>query len=86
MRQNIPSGHTGEQEPSGPGHRARNATHRTGTPVNRSPVAKDTAQMCAPRATEGRATTNHMPWVGRTGATQLTQQASSRGSNRRPLA
>ena len=41
---NTASGHTGEQEPSGPGHRTRKATHQAGTPVNRSKVAKDTAQ------------------------------------------
>ena len=34
---------TGEQGPSGPGHRTRNTTTREGTPVNRSQVAKDTA-------------------------------------------
>ena len=37
------AGHTGEQEPSGPGHRTRNTTPRAGTPVNRSQVAQDTA-------------------------------------------
>ena len=36
-------GLTGEQEPSGPGYRARNTTHRSGTPVNRSQVAQDAA-------------------------------------------
>ena len=41
---NAPSGHTGEQEPSGPRHRTRHTTHRAGTPVNRSQVAQDTAQ------------------------------------------
>ena len=41
---NTPSGHTGEQEPSCPGHRTRKTTHRAGTPVNRSKVAQDTAQ------------------------------------------
>ena len=41
---NPPSGRTGEQEPSCPGHRTRNATHRVSTPVNRSQVAQDTAQ------------------------------------------
>ena len=41
---NTPSGHTGEQEPSGAGHRTRNTTHRVGTPVDRSQVAQDTAQ------------------------------------------
>ena len=40
---NTRSEHTGEQEPSGPGHRSRNTTHRAGTPVNRSQVAQDTA-------------------------------------------
>ena len=34
---NTPSGHTGEQEPSGPGHRTGNTTHGAGTPVNRKP-------------------------------------------------
>ena len=40
---NALSGHTGEQEPSGPGHRTRNTAHRAGTQVNRSQLAKDTA-------------------------------------------
>ena len=40
---NAPSRHTGEQEPSSPGHRRRYTTNRPGTPVNRSPVAQDTA-------------------------------------------
>ena len=40
---NTLSEHTGEQEPSGPGHRRRKATHRAGTPVNRSQVVQDTA-------------------------------------------
>ena len=40
---NTPSGHNGEQEPSGPGHRPHKATHRAGTPVNRSQVVRDTA-------------------------------------------
>ena len=39
----APSGHTSEQEPSGPGHRTRKATDRAGTQVNRSRVAQDTA-------------------------------------------
>ena len=82
---NTPSGHSGEQEPSRPGHRKRNATHRTGTPVNRSQLAQDTANTCVPRATEGRATTNHTPWVRRTWATQPTHRASSRGGTPRPL-
>ena len=47
-------------------------------------MAQDTAHTCAPRATEGRVTTNHTPWVGRTGVTQPTQRASSRGGTRRP--
>ena len=34
---------TGEQESSGPGHRTRKGTHRAGTAVNRSQVARDTA-------------------------------------------
>ena len=42
-QQNKPSGHTGEQEPGGPGHRTRETTHRAGTPVNRSQEAQDTA-------------------------------------------
>ena len=41
---NTPSGHTGEEEPSGPGHHTRKAAQRAGTPVNRSQVARDTAQ------------------------------------------
>ena len=41
---NTQSGHTGEQEPSGPGQRTRNTTHQAGTPVNRSQVAQDIAQ------------------------------------------
>ena len=40
---NAKSGHTGEQEPSGPGHRTSNTTHRAGKRVNRSQVAQDTA-------------------------------------------
>ena len=36
---NKPRGHTSEQEPSGPGHRTRKATHRAGALVNRSEVA-----------------------------------------------
>ena len=43
MQHNTQSGHTGEQEPSDPGHRTRNTTHRAGTLVNRSQVAQDTA-------------------------------------------
>ena len=39
---NTASVHSGEQEPSGLGHRTRNGTHRAGTPVNRSQVAQDT--------------------------------------------
>ena len=31
--------HTGEQEPSGPGHRTRNTTHRACTPESRSQEA-----------------------------------------------
>ena len=40
---NTPSGHTGEQEPSGPKHRTSKATDGAGTPVNKSQVAQDTA-------------------------------------------
>ena len=55
---NTPSGHTGEQERNCPGHRTRDTTHRAGSPVNRSQVAQDTAQKCAPSPTEGWATTS----------------------------
>ena len=41
---NTQRGHTGEQDQSAPGHRTHNTTHRAGTPVNRSQVARDTAQ------------------------------------------
>ena len=41
---NTPSGHTGELEPSGPGHCTSKTTHQAGTPVNRSQVAQDIAQ------------------------------------------
>ena len=40
----IPSGLTGEQEPSGLGQRTRNTTSHAGTPVNRSQVAQDSAR------------------------------------------
>ena len=40
---NAPSGHTGEQEPSCPGHHTHNTRHPANTPVNRSQVAPDTA-------------------------------------------
>ena len=43
QQHNTPSGHTGEQEPGGPGRRTRNTTHRAGTPVNRSREAQDAA-------------------------------------------
>ena len=33
--QHTPRGHTGEQEPSCPGHRPHNTTHRACAPVNR---------------------------------------------------
>ena len=36
---NAPSEHTGEQEPSGPGHRTWHTTHGASTSVNRSQVA-----------------------------------------------
>ena len=48
-------------------------------------MAQVTAHMCAPRATEGRAKTNHTPWVERTEATQPTHRASSRGGTPRAL-
>ena len=41
---NTPSEHTSEQKPGGPGHPTHKTTHRAGTPVNRSQVARDTAQ------------------------------------------
>ena len=40
---NTQGGHTGEQEPSGPGHRTCNATNHAGALVDRSQVAKDSA-------------------------------------------
>ena len=43
MQQNTPGGHTGEPQPSDPGHRTHNTTHRAGTPVNKSQAAKDSA-------------------------------------------
>ena len=43
-QQEAPSEHTGEQEPSVLGHRTCDARHRACTPVNRSQVARDTAQ------------------------------------------
>ena len=81
---NTPSGHTGEQEPSGPGHRTRKATHRARTPVNRSQVAQDTAHTCTRRAAEGQERAN-TPWVSHTGTAQPTHRASSRGGTPRPL-
>ena len=42
-KHNTQSEHTGEQEPSGRGHRTHNTTHRAGAPVNRSQEAQDTA-------------------------------------------
>ena len=39
----TPSEHTGEQEPSGSGHRTRRTAHEAGRPVNRNQVAQDTA-------------------------------------------
>ena len=44
MQHNTPREHTDEQEPSGPGHRTRDRTHRAGTLVSRIQVAQDTAQ------------------------------------------
>ena len=43
MPHSTQNGHTGEQEPSGPGHRTRNTARQAGTPVNESQVAQDTA-------------------------------------------
>ena len=43
-QQNAPSEHTGQQEPSGPGHRTRNTAHGVGTPVYMGEVAKKTGQ------------------------------------------
>ena len=45
---NTRSGHIGEQEPSGPGRRTHNTTHRVSTTVNRSQVARDTAHATQP--------------------------------------
>ena len=39
----APSRHTGEQEPSGAGHRTRSTTQHAATPVNRSQGTQDTA-------------------------------------------
>ena len=44
MQNNAQNEHTGEQEPSGPGHRTDNTTHRASTAVNRSQVLQDTAR------------------------------------------
>ena len=44
MQHNTSSVHTGKQEPSGPGHRTHNTTHRAGTLMNRSQKAQDTAR------------------------------------------
>ena len=41
-QRNTRSGHTSEQEPSGPGQRPHSTTCQTCTPVNRSQVAQDT--------------------------------------------
>ena len=48
----TPSVLTGEQEPSGPGHRTRNTAHPARAPVTRSQVAQDTAHgtQCTKRA------------------------------------
>ena len=43
MQRTARSEHTGEQEPSGPGHHTRKTMHRAGTLVNRSQVAQNTA-------------------------------------------
>ena len=42
-QQNAPGGHTGEQEPTGLGHRTRSTKHRASTPVNKRQVTQDTA-------------------------------------------
>ena len=47
-------------------------------------MAEDTAHTCTHRAAEGQERTNTR-WVGRTGATQPTNRASSRGGTPRPL-
>ena len=47
-------------------------------------MAQDTAHTYTRRAAEGQERTN-TPWVGRTGATQLTHRASRRGGTPRPL-
>ena len=47
-------------------------------------MAQDTAHTCTPRTTEGQER-NNTPWVRRTGATQPTHWASSRGGTPRPL-
>ena len=44
MQHKAPSEHTGEQELSGPRHRARNTMHRASTLLNRSQVAQDMAE------------------------------------------
>ena len=45
----------------------------------------DAAHTFKSRAAEGQVTTNHTPRVGRTGATQPTHRASSRGGTPRRL-
>ena len=50
QQHNATSVHTGEQEPSGPGHRTRNTTRRASTTVNRSQVAPDTTRNTTHRA------------------------------------
>ena len=47
---NAPSWHTGEQGPSGTGHRTYKTMHKMSTPVNTSQVAPHTA--CATQRTE----------------------------------
>ena len=60
-------------------------THQARMSLNKRQVATDTAHTCAPRTAEGRVTTNNIPWVGCTGATQPTDRASSRGGTPRLL-
>ena len=47
-------------------------------------MVQDTAHTCTRRVAEGHQRTNTL-WVGRTGATQPTHRASSRGGTPRPL-
>ena len=75
MQHNTPSGHTGEQEPSGPGHHTRNTTNHAGKRVNRSQVAQDTAQAKQHTDRAHRWTGAKWPW------TPHTQHNKPRGHN-----